>query len=123
MNMPTTEQLELQRTLDQWQNRQRVHGNVFLFLCLASLISFVLFCLDPCQGTTWLLLISLTLMVSGGASMFRAAHAVVQHKQLLQFTVTVKRLPDSRVLPAAAFYGNSTWPGVSFGRGEPWIQN
>jgi len=124
MNMPTTEQpeLQLQKTLNQWQNRQQVHGKVFLFLCIWSFISFVLFCLDPCQGSTWLLLISLTLMMSAGASMFRAAHAVVQHKQLLELPVVVINPPETRALPAAAFYGKDTGPAdFSLERTTPWI--
>lgn len=132
MSMPTTEQqeteqqelheLELQKALNQWQNRQRVHGHILLFLCLASFISFALFCLDPCPGTTWLLLISLTLMVTAGASMFHAAHAVVQHQQLLELPVSATRSTETRSLPAAAFYAKDTTPATySFEPTKPWI--
>ncbi len=114
--------MQLQETLNQWQNRQRVHGRVLLFLCLASFMSFAVFCLDPCQGTTWLLLVSLMLMVFAGASMIRAAHAVVQHKQLLQLPVNSTHSPETHALPAAAFYGKDTGPAASaFERAKPWI--
>ena len=96
MNVPTTEQPErqLQQTLGQWQDRQRVHGNVFQFLCLASFISLALFWLNPCPGTTWLLPGSLMLMVSAGVSMLCAAHAVAQHKLLLQCPAVAIHSPD-----------------------------
>jgi len=127
MKMPTTEQqelqeLELQKTLSQWQNRQRVHGHILLFLCFTSFIAFALFCLDPCPGTTCLLLVSLMLMVCAGASMFRAAHVVVQHQQLLELPVITNRFKETRSLPAAAFYENDTAPATySFEPKKPWI--
>jgi len=127
MKMPTTEQpeiqeLQLQKALRQWQNQQRVQGNLFLFLCLAAFVSFALFCLDPCPGTTWLMVVSLMLMVSAGASMFRAAHAVVQHQQRMDSPVSATRAPETRALPAAAYYGNDTGPAATpFGQPRPWI--
>lgn len=124
MNMPTTEQqeMQLQETLNQWQNQQRVHGNALLFLCIASFISFALFCLDPCPGTTWLLVFSLMLMVCTGASMFRAAHAVVQHKELLQLSAIATYYPQTSSLPAAAFYGKDAASAVSaFEQRKPWV--
>jgi protein-S-isoprenylcysteine O-methyltransferase Ste14 len=124
MNMPTTEQheMQLQETLNQWQNQQRVHGNVLLFLCIASFVSFALFCLDPCPGTTWLLVVSLMLMVYAGASMFRAAHAVVQHKELLQAAAISSSDPETCALPAAAFYGKGGAASAAiFEPAKPWI--
>jgi len=123
MNMSTTEQkeMQLQETLNQWQNQQRVHGNAFLFLCIASFITFALFCLDPCPGTTWLLVVSLILMVFTGASMFRAAHAVVQHKELLQLSAISTYYPGTRALPAAAFYGKDAASAISSSeQATPW---
>ena len=128
MKTPATdnEETQLQETLNRWQDQQTVSGNVFLFLCLIAFVSFVLFCLDPCGGSMWLLLISLFFMVYSGSLMFRSASAVVQHKQqLLQFPATpafVRQESPEPVLPASSYYGVRTLPAAGPDDASgPWI--
>jgi len=97
------QELQLRKNASQWHRRQATIGNVFLLLCVASIISFVVFVMDPGRGTAWLLFISLVLMAVSGFSMAGSAYAVVRHKQLLQFPDGSTSASEAGGLPAAAF--------------------
>ena len=86
-SMTEKQEIQIRKTMRQWEARQRVNGNAFVFFCLASFISFALFLLNPCTDTGWLLFISLALMLFSGGSMFRSAYVVAQLQQLLEFPV------------------------------------
>jgi len=127
MNTSTTDvqDMQVRKSLDQLENRQAVDGSVFRYLCVASFISFALFCLDPCTGTMWLLLISLAMMVYAGGWMFRSASAVIQHKQALQVpaaSAPAMECPDPDVLSAAAFYATDLSTDDVLGQIQPWIE-
>ena len=96
-------EIQLRKNVNQWHHRQSTIGNVFLLLCIASIVSFVVFVMDPSRGTAWMLFISLVLMAFSGFSMAGSAYAVVRHKQLLQFPESSRRDSEAGGLPTAAF--------------------